>query len=267
MTFKKNETSPRNNFLPATQKPFPSLILSADDIILTWVPSLFFFSFSFFFFLFSSVSWVQSGEGRSNLTLITSTDALRVDGRVLIVVRAEAECCGNMWECVCFKTRLLLSVRCGTSGGGGVGEHDSGGHDTDPSPRLGGSVGTRLHPGRCAHVSRRLSSARWESSPHNINLTSELLIASCCRCCCRRQDQWSATKGSFLALAWSLWKELQNGSYDFSLPSETLLLRGVWPRKFGSAVEPIRRRLLFCCNKNAISISPKSSTLLRPFYT
>lgn len=120
MTFKKNETSPRNNFLPATQKPFPSLILSVDDIIHTWVPSLFFFSFFFFLFFFAVSVLSTVGVGGSNLALITPTDALRVDGRVLIVVRAEAECCGNMWECVCFKIRLLLSVRSGASGGGGA---------------------------------------------------------------------------------------------------------------------------------------------------
>lgn len=62
------------------------------------------------------------GGGGANLAVITPTDALRVDGRVLIVVRAEAECCGNMWECVCFKTQRLLSVRCGAPGkvGGGA---------------------------------------------------------------------------------------------------------------------------------------------------
>lgn len=68
------------------------------------------------------------------------------------------------------------------------------------------------------------SSSRWESSPHNINLTSELQISSwccCCCCCCCRRDR-RCTKSSF-SLVSTLWKGImkcfswvQSSKRDFS---------------------------------------------------
>lgn len=183
-----------NNFsskqFPLLLKAFPLVILSPDEIIHSWVSSVFI--------------WVRvlNSVRRSHFSVITPTDALRFNTRIQTVWKSGPHAVRKPWKllgcetCWCERVKACLMLLFGRPWRAAA---------LTPAFVRTAEVPVPL----TALCFTPLSSRRWESSPHNINLTSRVQIASCC---CRRQDQWS-TKSSFSSV-WSLWKELWTGYHE-----------------------------------------------------